>query len=222
MPDSCNPMDCGLPGSFVHGILQARMLEWVAISFSRRSSWPRNLTQVSCIAGRFFTSWAMREALYSVIQLCPTLCKSIDCSSLGSPVHGIFPARILEWTAISSSRGSSWPRDWTHISCISCIGRWILYRWATWESLSLTLLLFSCSVISDSLGPHGLQHTRPPCPSPSPEVCSNSCPLPRFMSIQPFHSMTPSSPALNLSQYQGLLQLVDCSHQMTRILELQL
>ena len=53
--NSCNPMDCSLPGSSVHGILQARILEWVAISFSRESSQPRNQTQVSCIASRFFT-----------------------------------------------------------------------------------------------------------------------------------------------------------------------
>ena len=55
-------MECSLPVSSVHGILQARILEWVAISFSRGSSWPRDWTQVSCIAGRWFTSWAMREA----------------------------------------------------------------------------------------------------------------------------------------------------------------
>ena len=62
MPDSCDPIDCNLPGSSVHGILQARMLEWVAISFSRGSSQPRNRTQVSYTAGRFFTDWATREA----------------------------------------------------------------------------------------------------------------------------------------------------------------
>ena len=55
-------MDCSLPGSSVHGILQARILEWVAISFSKGSSQRRNRTQVSFIAGRFFTTWAMREA----------------------------------------------------------------------------------------------------------------------------------------------------------------
>ena len=60
--DSCDPVDCSLPGSSVHGILQARILEWVAISYSRGSSRPRNRTRVSCIAGRFFTNWAMREA----------------------------------------------------------------------------------------------------------------------------------------------------------------
>ena len=52
----------------VHGILQARILEWVAIPFSRGSSQPRDQTQVSCISGRFFTSWATREALYYSLE----------------------------------------------------------------------------------------------------------------------------------------------------------
>ena len=51
----CDPMDCSPPGSSVHGILQARILEWVAIPFSRGSSQPRDRTLVSYIAGRFFT-----------------------------------------------------------------------------------------------------------------------------------------------------------------------
>ena len=51
----CDPMDCSLPGSSVHGIYQARVLEWVAISFSRESSKPWDQTQVSCIAGRCLT-----------------------------------------------------------------------------------------------------------------------------------------------------------------------
>ena len=50
--------------SIVHEILQARILEWVAIPFSRGSSWPRDWTQVSCIAGKVFTIWATRKALY--------------------------------------------------------------------------------------------------------------------------------------------------------------
>ena len=57
-----------------------------------------------------------------VSQLCPTLCDSMDCSPPGSSVHGLLQARILEWVAISSFRESPWPRDWTHISCVSCIG----------------------------------------------------------------------------------------------------
>ena len=54
-PTLCVPMDCSLPGSSIHGIFQARILEWVAISFSRRSSRPRDGTQVSRIVGRLFT-----------------------------------------------------------------------------------------------------------------------------------------------------------------------
>ena len=60
-PILCDRMDCSPPGSSVHGMLQARILECVAISFSRGSSWPRDWTLVSCIAGRFFTIWATRE-----------------------------------------------------------------------------------------------------------------------------------------------------------------
>ena len=58
-------MNYSLPGSSIHGILQARILEWVAISFSRGSSWPRDGTKVSCIAGKCFNLWATREAPYS-------------------------------------------------------------------------------------------------------------------------------------------------------------
>ena len=62
-PTLCNPIDCSLPGFSIHGVFQARVLEWVAFSFSRGSSWPRDQTQVSCIVGRRFTLWATREAL---------------------------------------------------------------------------------------------------------------------------------------------------------------
>ena len=64
----CNSMDCSPPGSSVHGIFQARILEWVAISFSRGSSQPGDQTQVSHIAGRLFTVWAIREALYPILH----------------------------------------------------------------------------------------------------------------------------------------------------------
>ena len=67
----CNPVDCSPPGSCVHGILQARILEWVAISFSRGSSQPRDQNQVSCIAGRRFILWATREV---IIALCCCCC----------------------------------------------------------------------------------------------------------------------------------------------------
>ena len=61
-PTLCDPIDGSPPGSLVPRILQAKTLEWVAISFSRGSFRPRNRTRVTCIAGRFFTNWTMREA----------------------------------------------------------------------------------------------------------------------------------------------------------------
>ena len=221
-----------------HGILQARILEWVAIPFSGGSSQPRNQTRVSRIAGRFFTVWAtsafypyaegfsksksqskerirtsaisafrflllplnsyetrshkkkyiskrqrpyfflckmatqydqFSKALFcstipcfdssflvlwicfliyekkyfppfrisefnasitcvraESLQSCLTLWDPINCTLLGSSVHEILHARILEWVAMPSSRESSWPRDWTRVSYVSCIGRWVL------------------------------------------------------------------------------------------------
>ena len=63
------PMDYSSSGSSIHGFLQARILEWVAIPFSRESSWSRGQTSLSCIAGRFFTVWATREAIYIYIYI---------------------------------------------------------------------------------------------------------------------------------------------------------
>ena len=61
-PTLCDPLDCNLPGSSIHGIFQARILEWVPVPFSRGSSQFKDQTQVSHVAGGFFTSWATREA----------------------------------------------------------------------------------------------------------------------------------------------------------------
>ena len=69
------------------------------------------------------------------MQLSPTLCHLMDCSPPGSFVHGILQARILEWVAISFSRGFSQPRDLTHISCISGIGRQVLYQVESLEKI---------------------------------------------------------------------------------------
>ena len=81
-PAICNPMDCGSPGSSAHGILQAGILEWVAFPFSKVSSQPRDQTCISCIAGRFFTSWATREA--------PLLCSA----SLNSMIQSLQPYSV--------------------------------------------------------------------------------------------------------------------------------
>ena len=95
----CDPMDCSLPGSSVHGILQAGILEWVATSSSRRSSRPRDRTQVSCITGRFFTAWAP-------IQLAVRVSESLRSEGGGSwTVPGGYPLRL-------ASPGQLSARDW--------------------------------------------------------------------------------------------------------------
>ena len=88
--------DCSPPGSSVSGILQARILEWVAISFSRGSSWPRDQTWVSCFAGRFFTVWATREAPgMSLGRGAISLYKSRYDLALEPSGHGRFSMLIL-------------------------------------------------------------------------------------------------------------------------------
>ena len=76
--------------------------------------------------------------LCSVAQSYLTFCNPTDCSSPGSSVHGIFQAGILEWV-MSFSRGSSQMRDQTQGFCISCVGKWIPYHWATWKALLFAL-----------------------------------------------------------------------------------
>ena len=77
------------------------------------------------------------EHVCSGAQSCLTLCNLMNCSLPGFFVRGIFQARILEWVAISFSRGFSWHRDQTRISCVLCIDRQILYHCATWEAHSI-------------------------------------------------------------------------------------
>ena len=64
-------------------------------------------------------TWIWKWSESEVTQSCPTLCDPMDCSLPGSSIHGIFPERILEWVAISFSRGSFWPRGWTWVSHIA-------------------------------------------------------------------------------------------------------
>ena len=81
---------------------------------------------------------------------------------------------------------------------------------------------FSCSVVSDSLQPHEPQHIRPSCPSPTPRVHPNPCPLSWWCHPTILSSDVPFSPAFNLSQHQGLFKWVSSSHQVAKVLELQL
>ena len=94
----CDRVDCSPPGSSVHGILQARILERVAISFSRGSSQPKNLTRVSCIVGRWFTNWAMREVHTCIYIYVKCICINVTY--------------ILSYTFIKTSKGRAF-NIWT-------------------------------------------------------------------------------------------------------------
>ena len=119
-------------------------------------------------------------------------------------------------------------RQWRGLSH----GAAVRVKWATYSTQRLphgyrptcaavsSIKLFR-SAVSDSLGPHGLQHARPPCPSPTPEVHPNSCPS-SLWCHPTISSVVPSPPALNLSQHQGLFQWVSSSHQVAQVLEFQL
>ena len=92
-PTLCDPMDCSPPGSSIHGILQARILEWVAISFSRGTCRPRDQTQVSSIAGRRFTLWATGEACLWYRLIYKVLSKSVLCCTFN----------LSDWICVSIS-----------------------------------------------------------------------------------------------------------------------
>ena len=105
--------------------------QWQILTFAGVDLGPSHASQYSICKKQTFHFAIM---LCSVTQLCSTL-QPMDCSPPGSSVHGIFQARILEWVANSSYNRSSPPRDQTHMSCMSCLGKWILYHCITWESL---------------------------------------------------------------------------------------
>ena len=119
-------MGCSPPGSSVHGIFQARILEQVSISFFKGSFPPRDRTCIS------YDSQVGRQVPYQLDHWgdpSSSLCESesevsnsfrpVDCSPPSSSVHGILQARILEWVAISFSRGSPRPRDRSQVSHIA-------------------------------------------------------------------------------------------------------
>ena len=91
-----------------------------------------------------------------ILENYETLCHPMDCSPPGSSVHGILQARILQWVAMPSFRGSSWPRDWTRVSCVSCIGGQILYHecrlgspylWARYTKIQIAIEERTCAML---------------------------------------------------------------------------
>ena len=135
-------MDCSPPGSSVHGNLQVRILEWVAIPFSGRSSWPRDWTWVSCIAGEFFNIWAPFRALPSEAQGKPFWTKTMWWSQQMQKKHlinsttgsGMFmmilSARAADWQAHFGPW--YWPWCLPPRSCQWCPWSGPGYAWSYW------------------------------------------------------------------------------------------
>ena len=271
-------MDCDPPGSSVHVILQARILNWVAFPFFRGSSWPRDRILVSCIA-RSLTVWAIREALTMpnlVDLLLPhSVCKPKNSFSKNPGFDFLSP--VTEWVLVPlkfDSQASLWllqgvlltsynrfsalpppmsvgfvkyrinPSVLLEVKFITIVAIWLVFInyfhtlklgiYTTMKGIAFNHLLsqswccyyysvqFSRSLVSDSLQPHESQHARPPCPSPTPGVHSDSCPLSQWCHPAISSSVVPSLPALNLSQHQGLFEWASSSHQVAKVLEFQL
>ena len=144
------------------------------------------------LAGRFLITGPQGKS--EVTQSCLTLCDPRDCSLPVCSVHGIFQARVLEWVAISFSRGSSQPRDWTLVSHIA--GKCFIQKPQAFF-FPIVSLLFSHYVASDC----DTMDRSTPGFLVLPGVCSNSCPLsqgyhPTFsFSVAPFSSCLQSFPA---------------------------
>ena len=120
----CDPLDCSLSGSSLHGILRAGVLEWVGLDsvLDGKKLWDTKTT------GNFGKwTWEVCMPVKS-LHLHLILCYPMDCSLPGSPVHGTLQARRLEWVAMPSSGRSFRPRDLTPISLVSCLaGRFFFF-----------------------------------------------------------------------------------------------
>ena len=127
-PTLCNPMDCSWPGSSVHGIFQTRILERVAISFSRGSSWSRDQTQVSCSADKLFT-WATKDTCILIVQVNiwgTTFTGLTRITHLSLINHFVF---LGQYTVPGSGSLSSNPEigTWLQIPGCLALGEWSHY-----------------------------------------------------------------------------------------------
>ena len=174
----CDPMGCSLPGSSVHGILQARIYvpylgAYVYLLLNHVDVWQKTTKLCKAIILKFKNK---------------KFFKKLKKRNTEVGYHGLLQVIFL-----------------TKIKC------------------QISSVQFSHSVMSDSLGPHESQHSRPPCPSPTPRVHSNSHPSSRWYHTQPSHPLlSPFPPAPNPSQHQSLSQWVNFSHEVAKVLEFQL
>ena len=180
-PTLCDPIDSSPPGSPIPGILQARTLEWVAISFSNAWKWKVKVKLFNCV-WLFTTPWT------AAYQAPPSRGFSRQEYWSGVPL----PSPIIVAIHLKTNK----PKESYVI--VSNIG---ILDWMTMKyDFFFSSVQFNRSVVSDSLRPHGLQHARLPCPLPTPKACSNSCPLSQWChpiissSVDPFSSCLQSFP----------------------------
>ena len=130
LQDSCleNSMDRGAWWATLHGVAksQTQLSDWTELNWRFLISLFRLLIYLSSHQKKLEFAFIILSGFplcmhAKSFQSCPALCNTMDCSPAGSSVHGIFQARILEWVAMPSSRGSSWARDWIRISGFSCL-----------------------------------------------------------------------------------------------------
>ena len=210
----CDPTDRSLPGSSVHGILQQEYWSWLSFpspgDLPNPGIEPASLTS-SALAGGFFTTNAAWETQWKILTTIK-IWKEVQYHyrKLASWNESQIQLTIFHPLSVQDQQ------IWKH----TAVTRVCRSPYTCTDSLDdLNSVQFSCSVVSDSLRPHESQHARPPCPSPTPGVDSNSCPSSRWCH-QPSHPLSsPSPPASNPSQHQGLFQWVNSLHEVARVLE---
>ena len=160
-PTLCNPMDCTLSGSLVHRSFQARILECIAISFSRRFSWPRNWTLVDCIAGRFFMKWATRGALSASWGLCKN--EQISWDNLGKePFPHKYLCRLSNLVTGKEAEVTWVWREGESMLVLVCL---FIFRglYSPWNSSGQNTAVDSCSLLQGILPTQGSNPGLPHC-----------------------------------------------------------
>ena len=214
------------------------MLEVVIIGFSRSRYWDhvwrhmiiirdqcwwRTKRRENWIEGEFGLWYMPGNTLANLQGVWSKNCSLVGPSLGRHEVPGVSgkPVTLDRWSFAAEAVPDGVGSGDCLLPALVTAGQQVFWEGGSVWYTSMFIMLFSLPVVSNSLWPHRLQHTRPLCPSPSPEVCPRSCSLHRWCH-QPSHPLTPSSSACNLFQHQGLFQSVRCSHQMTKILEFQL
>ena len=154
--------------------------------------------------GAFICLFYLIQLRHSVVS---DFCDPMDCSTPGFPVHHQLPELAqthVHW--VSDAIQSSHPLSSPSPPAFNLSQHQSLFQWVS-SSHQFSSVQFSRSVVSDSLWPHELQHTRLPCPSPTPRTCSNSCPLSQWCHPTISSSVTPFSSRLQSFPVSGSFQM---------------